>query len=224
MRKAIVFGATGLVGSSLIDLLISDERYSEVLCFVRTKQDYSSEKIKQELFQINEIEKIGSLIQGDDLFICLGTTQAKSKSKEDYRQVDLFGPAKIAEFANNNGIQNICAISSIGVKSTSNTGFYLKTKAEMEKAILSLNFSNTNIVRPSLLLGKRSEFRLGEDFGKVIYKVLGFLFIGKLKKYKGIHAEDVAKAMIVLSNNKQNKSIFESDELAEKAKLWMAKN
>ena len=81
MRKAVIFGATGLVGSSLIDLLISDERYSEIVIFVRKEQNYSSEKVKQHIFQIDKIEEVKDHIKGDDLFICLGTTNAKTKNK-----------------------------------------------------------------------------------------------------------------------------------------------
>lgn len=79
-----------------------------------------------------------------------------------------------------------------------------------------MKFNSLIIVRPSMLLGERKEFRLGEIIGKVLMKGLSFLFIGKLKKYKAIQAATVAKAMLKLSKTDlEDVSVFESDRLQE---------
>ena len=78
---------------------------------------------------------------------------------------------------------------------------------------MALNCANIAIVRPSILLGQRNEFRFGESLGKILFKAFGFLLIGKFKKYKGIHGRTVARAMIRILRDARQKQIYESDVL-----------
>ena len=102
-------------------------------------------------------------------------------------------------------------------KNSSN--FYLKVKGDVENDLARLKFKNLIIVRPSMWLGDRKEFRLGELIGKKIMKGLSFLFVGKLKKYKAIEAATVAKAMRVLSKNElSDVATFENARLLDLGK------
>ena len=83
----------------------------------------------------------------------------------------------------------------------------------MEEALKKMNFGQLVILRPSMLLGLRHESRWAEDAGKSLFKVLSGLMIGKLRKYKPIHAEIVAKAMIVYANEDKNLVVAASDEI-----------
>ena len=85
----------------------------------------------------------------------------------------------------------------------------------MEKAVLESGVSKVVIVRPSFLMGNRSEKRFGEGIGAAIFKFLSIFMIGGLKKFKPIEATDVAKAMIFAAKNPVGKSIFESHELLQ---------
>ena len=71
----------------------------------------------------------------------------------------------------------------------------------MEEAVKQFEFEYCGIVRPSLLLGNRKEFRFGEKIAIVLFKIFSFIFVGPIKNYKGIYAEDVAKSMIMLAQN-----------------------
>ncbi len=103
--------------------------------------------------------------------------------------------------------------SSLGADASS-SNFYLKTKGEIEHAIEQLHFNSFIVLRPSMLLGNRLEFRLGETIGKVVMRSLSFLFIGKLKRYKAIHVEKVAEAMIkAVKLNKSGFVIIENEEM-----------
>ncbi len=86
-------------------------------------------------------------------------------------------------------------VSSVGANSKSNN-FYLKLKGEIEEAVQSVGLNSVHIIRPSMLLGDRKEFRFGEKFFTPLMKVFSFLLPSK---YKAIHARDVAKAMIAAS-------------------------
>jgi len=151
-------------------------------------------------------------LNSDHIFCCLGSTQKKAGSRKQFEAIDLLAPVKIAEFAAQNNVESYIVISALGAKKDSPV-FYNRVKGKMEQEVIASGIKNTKIVRPSLLLGKRTEFRTGEEIGKFLYSLFGVLFIGKLKKYKAIHAFDVAKAMIILAKSNEKKTIFESFEL-----------
>lgn len=211
-RIAIVLGATGLVGSHLVDELLKRQEYSEIKVFVRHKIDRSHEKLVQYVVNFDNPEKIASLILGDDIYCALGTTIRKAGSQENFKKIDLDLPVKIASYSVKNGIKNFLIVSSIGANAKSRN-FYLRIKGQVEKKIMQIGFEQVFIIRPSMLLGKRKEFRFGETAGKVLMKAFSFLLLGKLKKYKGIDGRTVARAMIRLALTCPSKVIVESDEL-----------
>jgi len=92
--------------------------------------------------------------------------------------------------------------------------FYTRTKGDMEQRLQQVGYSSLSIVRPSLLLGKRKNSRAGEQFGAVVSQALSFLMIGPLRKYRGIEASDVARAMYrIAQTSKSGTHIYMSDQL-----------
>ena len=134
-----------------------------------------------------------------------------------FRKIDLDYLVHFAEIAKTNGIEQFVLISALGANSKSGN-FYLKTKGEIEDALVKLNFHSLIILRPSILLGPRAEFRPAELIAKFFMRALGFLFIGPLKKYKGVHAQKVGRAMVHFAKQNLNGvRIVESDEINESA-------
>jgi uncharacterized protein YbjT (DUF2867 family) len=216
-KTALLFGASGLVGSYVLKLLLNSNRYSKVIVFSRQKLILNHPKIENHVIDFDQLEKYKKLITGNDLFCCLGTTIKKAESKEAFRKVDYEYPVRLAEIANQKKVGCFVVISSLGANSHSSV-FYSKVKGEMEEAI-KRNFRNKKvIVRPSILFGERTESRMGENIGKVVVKLFGVFMAGFLKKYKGIHAETVATSMISLANCINRKIVFESHELQRIAK------
>ena len=76
-----------------------------------------------------------------------------------------------------------------------------------------MNFAKVAIIRPSILLGNRKTFSLGERIGILVMKALSIFFLGSLKKYKPIQVERVAKAMVEIAEKDFEKETFLSDEL-----------
>ncbi|TVR70960.1 MAG: oxidoreductase [Marinilabiliales bacterium] len=211
-KTAILFGATGLTGSLLLTKLIQDERYEKVKVFTRSVPDAKSDKLQIINTDLDNLENYSDDISGHDLFCCLGTTIKKAGTKENFRKVDLEWPALIAKTASKNGIPNFLMISSIGANPES-SNFYLRTKGEAENAVRHHKFNKIVILRPSMLLGKRNEFRFFEEMGKLVMAPLKFVFRGKLKKYRPIDAERVARAMVKFANITTSKTVFESHEI-----------
>lgn len=213
MKTAIIIGATGLTGKALLNQLLQDAYFEKVILFLRKEMNVIDSKLTQHCIDFNELDNYKNLIKGDIVFCCLGTTIKTAGSQEAFKKVDYTYPAEFAKIAKENGIQIFCLQSSLGADATS-SNFYLKVKGETEDAIKNLNFNSFATFRPSMLLGNRTEFRLGENIGKVVMQTLSFLFIGKFKRYKAIHVNQVAKAMIkhVKSNEIGNK-IFENEAM-----------
>lgn len=207
---ALIFGSTGLTGRFVQEFLLKDERYDQVVIFVRKEIKTYHGKIRQVVFNPQNLNETTNMIQGDHLFCCLGTTMKKAGSREAFLDIDLRLVVRIAEVARKNGVKVFSVVSSIGADPGS-ANFYLKTKGQMEEALKKLNFNQLIILRPSMLLGLRHESRLLEDAGKTLFKVLAGIMIGKLRKYRPIHAEIVAKAMIVYANEDRSLIVAESN-------------
>ncbi len=216
-RTAIVFGATGLVGKMLVEELIGSEQYSLVKTFVRKGSgDPVNIKTEEHIIDFGRLPDFYDLIRGDDLYICLGTTIKKAGSVAAMERIDRDLPVSIATAAVNNGVKRVAVVSSVGA-SPGSSNYYLRIKGEMEEKIRNAGFDHVAIVRPSMLLGERSEKRFGESAGKVLINILGFFLFGKYKKFRGIKAKDVAKAMIRILNGTDTGRIYESDELQKLA-------
>ena len=211
-KIALLFGATGLTGTHVLERLINDDNYERIKIFTRSDLPYSGNKA--EIFK-TPIENIGNYedeIKGDNLFCCLGTTIKKAGSRKNFRKVDYEFPVKIARIAEKNRVPGFHVISAIGADAESSS-FYLRTKGELENALLGMDFQRLIILRPSLLLGKRDEFRLWEELAKLFMQLLRPGLRGRFRKYRGIEAETVAKAMVKLANSETGKLIFESHEI-----------
>ncbi len=195
-KTAVVFGATGLVGKTLVNLLASDERYDKVIQVVRNQSDNVHPKIyTMILADYSKLHQYKIMLAADDYFCCIGTTIKKAGSKEAFRSVDLKIPEYIAKLADDLSVPHLGIISSIGANAQSRN-FYLRTKGEMEVSVRNIYHGHLKFVRPSLLIGNREEFRPAERFSIMMMKLVGWTMVGPLSKYRGIHVDKVASEMI----------------------------
>ena len=214
MKTALVFGSSGLVGSHLLNELINNSNYSKIKIFVRSLTETNVSKIEIIKTDFNNLDKHVEDIKGDECFFCIGTTKKNSPNKFEYRKIELDIPKKIAQIAKSNLVKSFFFVSS-GYANPKSSGDYLKFKGLVEKEIKNLNFDKIGIMRPSFLLGKRKEERVGEKFGIIIFKVLTPILIGPLRKMRPIRSEKVAKAMIKLANENIDQNVFESNEIVD---------
>lgn len=207
-RTAIILGASGLVGSHLLKLILEEGSYDQVIVYARKKIELEHpglEVRQRDLLQ----EDVFNDAVGDDLFCCIGTTQAKTPDLSEYRQIDYGIPVNAARKALELGMKKCIVISSMGASSESKT-FYLRTKGQMEDALMKMNIPELYILRPSLLLGERKEFRFGERIFAFIMRFFKWLIPAR---YRAVNAEDVAKAMLTLRDQGYDKVLVESDEI-----------
>ena len=212
MKTAIIFGSTGLIGSQLLNILLQDDEYSTIKAVVRSRLSVSHKKLEVIINDLTNISTLEKNISGDSCFFCIGTTKSQTPNKNEYRRIEYDIPVQIASIAKKNNVNCFLYISSLGSNpNTNNT--YLKNKGEVEENLKDLNFKQLSIVKPSILLGKRSKFRMGEFLSQRVFVFLSFLFVGPLKKFKPINSKQVAKAMAFISKNGNSQIIYESDVL-----------
>ncbi|WP_440928617.1 NAD(P)H-binding protein [Candidatus Pelagibacter sp.] len=214
MKTAIVFGSTGLIGGHLINQLIQDNYYTKIKIFVRSQTSINNEKVEVIIIDFNNLANHKTEITGDDCFFCIGTTKQNSPDKNDYQKVELDIPKEIAQIAKANSVKSFIFISSIYANPNS-SGNYVKFKGLVEEELKRLNFSKLGILRPSFLMGKRKENRVGEKIGIFAFSALSPLLFGPFKKMRPISSENVAKAMIKIANSNLEKTVFESNEIVE---------
>jgi len=218
MKTALIFGSSGLIGSCLLDLIVNDNNYGNIRLFVRSKPVNTSAKIEIIKTDFNNLENHKNSIAGDVCFFCIGTTRKNTPDKNEYINIEYNLPIEIAKIAKSNSVNNFIYVSSISANANA-SGLYLKNKGQVEEELIKLNFSKLSIMRPSILLGNRKEKRVGEKILIFAMKTLSPLFFGKMKKYKPIKAEKVAKTMLRVIQNDYQKTIFESDEIIEISNL-----
>jgi uncharacterized protein YbjT (DUF2867 family) len=193
-NKAIIAGASGLIGSELLNILLQRPDYAEVLILVRKELPIKHKKLVQLVIDFEKLDEHASAINGHAVFCCLGSTKKKTPDLAVYRKIDHDYPLDLAKLARQNGVEQYHLVSAIGADSKA-SNFYTKMKGETEDDIQKVGLNCLHIYEPSLLTGNRAESRPLERVASGIMKVIDPLLIGNLKKYRSIPAQTVAMAM-----------------------------
>jgi uncharacterized protein YbjT (DUF2867 family) len=205
MKKAILFGSSGFIGSFLLDELLNNSDYQQVTIVVRKNPNINHPKLKTMIGDYNSLLKLKENIIADEIFIALGTTKKNTPNRDQYYQVDHDYPVLASKIAKDNGAKSVFVVSAVGANSASSV-FYIRTKGETERDIIALNFEHTHIFRPSMLMGSRKESRSMENVFIKIWSVINPILLGKrLKRYRGITGENVAKAINHAAKNQSEK-------------------
>lgn len=214
-KKAVLLGASGLIGESLLEQLLSDIHYKEVLAVGRKKLERQHPKLKQLVVDFDKLNDYASEIHGDVIFCCLGTTKSKTPDQVQYKKIDYQYPLNAAAIAQINGIEQYHLVSALGANPSSSI-FYTKTKGEVERDLKALPFKSIHIYQPSLLVGERKENRNMEGMMTVVMQILNPLLFSGLRKYRSIKIEKVARAMLKKSlEDATGTFVYPSDKIEE---------
>ncbi|GAA4372396.1 NAD-dependent epimerase/dehydratase family protein [Hymenobacter koreensis] len=194
-KTALIAGASGLVGSYLLPLLLQSERYGKVISIGRRRLPMVHPKLEQRIVDFDELETQRLALIADDVYCCLGTTMRQAGSKEAFYKVDYLYVVKLAALTAANFAAQFMVVSAMGADVASRF-YYNRVKGDMEAAVRQAPFRAVHIFRPSLLLGNRSEQRLGERVGATLLRLLNPLLIGPLQHYRAVPAAAVAQAML----------------------------
>lgn len=219
-KKALVFGASGFIGSLLLEELFNNNLYDTVTVVVRKPLTITHVKLKTLIADYNTLTNVKQQLVGDDVFIALGTTRKNTPDEKLYYQVDHDYPVLAATLAKQNGAKQVCLVSAVGPSLDSKI-FYIRTKAEAERDVTAIGFDQTHIFRPSMLMGNRTnEHRPMEKFFIGLFTIVNPLLVGSLKKFRGVQGRDVARAMIAAANTQSLKvNVYEWAEIRRLSSL-----
>ena len=209
MPTALVVGASGLVGRECVRLLLADPSYERVVVLARREmpgEPGAGGRLVSRIVDFERLAEHEDVPAVDHVFCALGTTMRQAGSRERFYRVDHDYPVEVARLARAAGARHLALVSALGADPASRV-FYNRVKGEAERDVAALGWPGLTIVRPSLLLGERAEFRLGEEVGKR----LGFL---APRKWKPIEARKVAAAMVrAAKEGRPGVRVIESGEM-----------
>ena len=206
-----------MIGRQLVEQLAQSDYYSEVVVLTRKTTFEGQAKITEKVIDFDNISNELKDLPADHVYCCLGTTMKQAGSKEAFYKVDFTYPLELAQITHRKGAKKFLIVTALGANYKS-LFYYNRVKGEIERALETIGFASLSIFRPSLLLGERKEVRAGEEIAQKLYNALGFLFIGPLKKYRGILGKDVATVMLeVAKRDTQGTRLFPSDHIQEMA-------
>ncbi|GAA4016232.1 oxidoreductase [Hymenobacter fastidiosus] len=194
-KTALIAGASGLIGSQLLPLLLASDRYAKVIAVGRRPVPHVHPKLDQRILELDHLEEHRLGLIADDVFCCLGTTMRQAGSKEAFYTVDYLYVVKLAAITAANFAAQFMVVSAMGADAGSRI-YYNRVKGEMEQAVRRTPFRAIHIFRPSLLLGERDARRTGEQVGAVLLRLLNPLLLGPLRKFRPLPAAAVARAML----------------------------
>jgi len=211
---ATLIGATGLIGSYLLEELLNDPYFDTIRILIRRPIEITNAKLEKKIVDFNDSDSVLVALSNSDIAFCaIGSTMKKVKGDKDaYRKIDYDIPVNLARFCKMTGCEKFILVSSAGAN-TKSSNFYQRLKGETDEAVKQSGPKTIHIMRPSLLLGERKEFRLGENIGKAVMTSLSFLIP---EKYKAIQGKDVAKFMLALAKkNDEGFFIHENREIRD---------
>ena len=194
-KTALLAGASGLIGSQLLPLLLNSERYAKVIVVGRKAVPVMHPKLTQVVTELGKLEDVRLKLIADDVYCCLGTTMKQAGSKEAFFKVDFLYVVQLAALSAGNFAAQFMVVSSMGANAESSV-YYSRVKGEMEAAVGQTPFRAIHIFRPSLLLGERAQPRLGERVAAVVLRAVSPLMRGPLLKYRPVTGATVAAALL----------------------------
>ncbi len=206
MNSIVLLGATGLIGTECLRQALDDDRITQITVLSRSPLPVRHHKISEIITPLEEIEKYHTVFTADAVLCALGTTIKKAGSQEAFRKVDFEFPLRAATLAHGQGTKHFLLVSALGANARSSV-FYNRVKGETEEAVMKIPFHRITIVRPSLLLGERKEFRLGERIAQLFTPFIP-------APYTPVHARTVAARLIAsLFESRSGVAIIESKQL-----------
>lgn len=216
MGTALIAGAGGLVGAELLRRLLAAEEYDRVIALGRRRLEVAHPKLVQVVADFAALEQVAADLRCSDAYCRLGTTIKAAGSQAAFRAVDHAAVLAFAWAAQRAGAQRFFVVSALGADAGSRV-FYNRVKGETEDALQVLGFATLAVFRPSLLLGRRAQARSGERALAALLWLAEPLLLGRLRKYRAIPAEVVARAMLRCSFGRpgQGRLVYLSDEIQD---------
>jgi uncharacterized protein YbjT (DUF2867 family) len=195
MQIALLAGASGFLGNLTLEALLDSSDVSRVFAVTRRPLGREHPRLANRIVQFEQIESQLKGLTCQVALCCLGTTLREAGSEQALRQVDVDAVLAFARTAKAAQAQRFVVVSSVGADPKSKN-VYLRTKGEMEQALVGVGFPSLDILQPSALLGWRAEIRPLEIAASAVMPIVNPFLTGKREPFRGIPARTVAAAMV----------------------------
>ena len=190
-----------MVGSALLRHFINNPIITHLTALTRKTLDIKSSKLTQIVSDPIDLEKADSSNLESGIFICaLGTTIKDAGSKENFRKVDYDLVIAFADLAKRSKARAFFVVSALGAKASS-AFFYNRVKGEMEEKLFDLDLPSCYVLRPSLLIGDRTDKRRAEAAAIAFYRITASILPARLTKKLGTPVERIVKTIEARLNN-----------------------
>ena len=199
-RRAVLLGGTGLIGSHLLALLAARSEYTQVTVITRRSMPMPSDRCRNVVIPLTELDQARDAFAGADVFCCLGTTIKQAGSRDAFRQVDFDFVVEAARLTASEGGKRFICVSAVNADAGA-LAFYARVKGEMEQTVQQSDIPVIAFMQPSLLQGERADFRLGEEVGQRVLALVRPLTAWSKAAWLPIDASTVAHAMVSVAMN-----------------------
>jgi uncharacterized protein YbjT (DUF2867 family) len=192
---AMVLGATGNVGSRIVQLLIKNPLCKRVLVVTRRKTDtFADPKVFEIVVNMDRLEQeVGPHAQGVDVALAaFGVGQGSAKMPDmEVRKIEIAYPQAFCRAAKAGGAR-VCGVMTAAGANPKGRIKYARIIGEKEKAVESVRFDFIGVYRPGVILGNSNTPR-------VLSYVMPLLDWIMPSRYHSIHKNDLARAMVAQS-------------------------
>ena len=220
--KAVIFGATGMVGKGVLLECLDDARVDSVLVISRRTIDMTHPKLReivhQDFFDFSPIRS--EFAPCDACFFCLGVSSVGMSEAEYHRLTyDLTLAAANTIASATSGQLTFCYVSGEGTDSTERGRVaWARTKGKTENALLRLPFKAAYMFRPGYiqpLRGITSKTR----WYQALYDIVGPLYpiFRRLFPNYVTTTVNMGRAMIQVAAAGYSKQILSSDDINQLA-------
>ena len=194
-QKALLAGATGLVGRELASQLSASDEYTAVHVLLRRDVPELA-RLPKLAAHVVTFEHLPTLPAVDDVYIALGTTIKVAGSQEAFRRVDYDYVVAVARAGRAAGARRLGVVSALGADAKSSV-FYNRVKGEMQATLGELGYESVVFAQPSLLLGDRESLgqptRGAEAWTRTLLEPISWLVPAGVRP---VRASGVAAALV----------------------------
>lgn len=212
-----VLGSTGLVGGFIIETALKSTNWNKITTLTRRQPQFANEQNIESIVNPETSQWPDTIAQIDPppfaYISSFGTTRDAAGSAENFRKIDYGINLDAARAAKENGVQICVLVSAFGASSKS-PFLYFKTKAELEEAIIALDFEYTIILRPGMLIGQRNG---KSDWAHLLAKCTQNPLFSPL--FRSIHASDVGKIAVYFASRAKNGGLREKVKIVDGGEL-----